>query len=59
MFSELETCLSSVIAGDTVSASAILTGHETTVLCSSVSSSLGLVVSGAQGKNFTSVFLIV
>ena len=40
------------ILGDSASARAILTGHETAVLCAAVSSSLGLVVSGSQGTIF-------
>ena len=47
-----------VLLGDSASARAILTGHETAVLCAAVSSSLGLVVSGSQGiqsKNQTAM----
>ncbi|XP_028409384.1 neurobeachin-like [Dendronephthya gigantea] len=38
--------------GDSASPRAILTGHETAVLCVAVSSSLGLVVSGSQDGSF-------
>lgn len=39
-----------MISGENPSPVAILTGHEQTVICVEVSASLGLVVSGSQGK---------